>query len=226
VPIPQPSAQSQTRSSIRAPSKREMFKPVSPSSVNRGSLAPNPPNSRYLSARDRLVSFFVVALLIGPGAGILIFVKNSPDKEAFLTGVGSALLISGGILLLLLLLQWIAGWFYVQSKKKRISVGAEDSARPLNPWGPLIVSLLFGSGMGALVFGIILVSGSGEPAALSTGWGAGLLACALSVCYFLLRQHGNKKGADLADTPQPARTVVPESHLQPTGAWNPPPEEG
>jgi serine/threonine protein kinase len=225
VPIPQPSAQSPTRSSIRAPRKPEMFKPVLPSAVNTASLAPDPPNLRYLSARDRLVSFFVVALLIGPGAGILIFVKNSPDKEAFLTGVGSALLISGGILLLLLFLQWIAGWFHVQSKKNRTSVGAADSARAINPWGPLILSLLLGAGTGALLFGIIVSLGGEDIAAMSAAWGIGLLTCAFSAGFFLLRHRGKGNGSALADTPQPAKTVVPPSQLQPTGPWHSPVEE-
>jgi len=211
VPIPQPSAQNPTPPSIQPPREREILKPVLPSTSDGGRFAADSPNLPYLSARDRVLTFFLVVLLIGSGAGFLIFAKSahsssfspasSPDKEAFITGSGAALLISGGVLLLLLLLQWIAGSFQV------------------------IVSLLFGVGAGTLVFGLIVGRG-GEVVAISMGLGSGLLACALSASLFFLKQHGKKKEAELADTPQPAKTVVPESHLQPTGAWNPPPEEG
>jgi serine/threonine protein kinase len=238
VPIPPTPAQSPTRLSIHAPREREMLEPVLPSAVNRGSLAPEPPNPRYLSARDRLVSFFVVALLIGPGAGILIFVNNSPGKEAFLTGVGSALLISGGILLFLLFLQWIAGWFRPQSKKVGTSheAGTHSRLRWAGHWG---VSLLFGVGTGTLVFGMFLASISGEGTALQSspakserfsaatavGFGTGFFACALSAGFFLLRQRGKNSSSELVDTPQPAKTIVPASKLQPTGPWHPPAEE-
>jgi serine/threonine protein kinase len=176
-------------------------------------------------------------------------------NEGLFKSLGGGLLVTGGVLLLLLFFQAIADWYRALSKKHGPLREEGAAGRPqwVAFLGPLTISLLIGLGTGILVVGGMIMAshpsneerarallwaksaGVRNPAiadqefpmaAVFIGFGAGFLACALSASLFFLRQHGKKKGAELADTPQPAKTVVPESHLQPTGAWHPPPEEG
>jgi serine/threonine protein kinase len=229
VPIPTPSAQSPTRPSIQAASDREVSVSASSLMTDKGTIGAGQPNPPFLSARDRVLAFLLVALLMGAGAGLLIFgtdpnLRN--DKQGFAMSSGGALLVSGGVLLVLFLFQGIAAWLRAQSKSIVNSPGAwtSDGPRWGALWGPWVLSLLFGVGTGALVIGMAIAGGL-QIEAVFMGWGAGFLACALSASFFLLRQRSKKTGSELMDTPQSAKTVVPASQLQPTGPWHPPQQE-
>jgi hypothetical protein len=250
VPIPQPSAQSPTRPSIQAPSDQELHVPVLPSDFDPLGF----PSGAELKRRNREFLTFVFApALLGAGVGLLVFSYNHVLAEALGTGLfvsGGVVLL---MLFFHRIGGWFHALSNkIGTSPKAGAAGHPQWAAFL---GPLTISLLIGLGTGILVVGGIIMgsrpsneeraaalvrsqvalhtgipmSAMEEPAsamaAVFIGFGAGFLACALSASLFFLRQHGKKKGADLADTPQPAKTVVPESHLQPTGAWNPTPEE-